>query len=133
MDGNLALEFVRVTEAAAIAAAKWKGKGDKKAADNAAVQAMRSRFNDISFSGLVVIGEGEDDEAPFLYVGEKLGKGGGLEIDIAVDPLECTTNLSLGKENSMAVLAAGPRGSLLKAPDTYMDQISVGKEAKGKI
>ncbi len=133
MDRNLALEFVRVTEAAAISCAHWLGKGDKNAADKAAVDAMRSRFNNVDFDGIVVIGEGEKDEAPMLYIGEKVGTGKGPKIDIAIDPLECTSNLANGKPNAISVLAAGERGSLLKAPGTYMDQISVGKKAIGSI
>lgn len=133
MDRNLALEFVRVTEAAAISCAHWLGKGDKNAADKAAVDAMRERFNYVDFDGIVVIGEGEKDEAPMLYIGEKIGTGKGPKIDIAIDPLECTSNLANGKPNAISVLAAGERGSLLKAPGTYMDQISVGKKAVGSI
>lgn len=133
MDRNLALEFVRVTEAAAIAASKWLGKGDKNRADKAAVDEMRSRFNNIDFKGTVVIGEGEKDEAPLLYIGEKIGTGKGPEIDIAVDPLECTENVAKGKPNAISVLAAAPKGCLLKAPGTYMDQICVGPKAKGAI
>lgn len=132
MDRNLALEFVRVTEAAAIAASAWLGRGDKNAADQAAVTAMRDRLNALDISGTIVIGEGDKDEAPMLFIGEKVGKGG-IEIDIAVDPLECTTNCANGKPDSMAVLAAGPRGSLLHAPGTYMDQMSVDARAKGRI
>jgi len=126
MDRNLALEFVRVTEAAAIEAAKWIGKGDKKAADKAATEAMRSRFNSVDIKGTVVIGEGERDEAPMLFIGEKVGSGKGIEVDIAVDPLECTNSVAFGLPNAIAVFAAGPKGSLLNAPDTYMDKISVG-------
>lgn len=133
MDRNLALEFVRVTEAAAISCSHWMGTGDKNAADKAAVDAMRSRFNYIDFDGIVVIGEGEKDKAPMLYTGEKIGTGKGPKIDIAIDPLECTSNLANGKPNAISVLAAGERGSLLKAPGTYMDQISVGKKAAGSI
>jgi fructose-1,6-bisphosphatase II len=133
MDRNLALEFVRVTEAAAISCAHFMGRGDKIKADQAAVDAMRSRFNQVEFDGEVVIGEGEKDEAPLLFIGEKIGTGRGPKIDIAVDPLECTSNLANGKENSITVIAAGPRGTLLKAPGTYMDQISVGKKAVGCI
>lgn len=133
MDRNLALEFVRVTEAAAIACSRWMGKGDKIKADKAAVDAMRSRFNAIDFNGEVVIGEGEKDEAPLLYIGEKVGTKKGIEVDIAVDPLECTSNLAKGKPNAISVLAAAPKGCLLKAPGTYMDQISVGAKAKGAI
>ena len=133
MDRNLALEFVRITEAAAISCSSWMGKGDKKKADKAAVDAMRERFNYVDFSGEVVIGEGEKDEAPMLFVGEKLGTGNGSEMDIAVDPLECTSNLANGKPNAISVLAAGPKGSLLNAPGSYMDQLAVGPGAKGVI
>ena len=133
MDRNLALEFVRVTEAAAIACSRWMGKGDKIKADQAAVDAMRSRFNAVDFNGKVVIGEGEKDEAPLLYIGEKIGTKKGIEVDIAVDPLECTSNLAKGKPNAISVLAAGPKGCLLKAPGTYMDQLCVGPKAKGVI
>ena len=133
MDRNLALEFVRVTEAAAIEASEWIGKGDKKAADRAATEAMRSRFNSVSIDGTVVIGEGERDEAPMLYIGEKVGNGKGLEVDIAVDPLECTNSVAFGFPNAISVFAAGPRGTLLHAPDTYMDKISVGPKARGAV
>lgn len=133
MDRNLALEFVRVTEAAAIASSRLMGKGDKIKADQAAVDEMRSRFNVVEFSGEVVIGEGEKDEAPLLYIGEKVGIGKGMKVDVAVDPLECTDNLAKGKPNAISVLAVAPRGCLLKAPGTYMDQISVGPKAKGVI
>ena len=130
---NLALEFIRVTEAAAIEAAHWLGKGDKKSADKAAVDAMRSRFNQIDISGEIVIGEGDKDEAPMLYIGEKVGTGNGPKVDIAVDPLEGTTLVAKGQSNAISVLASGPRGTLLKAPGTYMDQIVVGAAAKGAI
>ena len=133
MTGNLTLEFVRVTEAAAIAAAHWLGKGDKKAADKAAVDAMRNHFNKVDFNGEVVIGEGEKDEAPMLYSGEKIGTGKGEAVDIAVDPLEGTELVAKGRPNAISVLAAGARGSLLRAPGTYMDQIAVGKAAKGTV
>lgn len=133
MDRNLALEFIRVTEAAAIEAARWVGRGDKKAADGAAVKAMRARFNAIDFLGTVVIGEGEKDEAPMLYTGEKVGKKNGLHMDLAVDPLECTDSVAYGRYNAMSVIASGPRGSLLHAPDTYMEKIAVGPEAKNVI
>ena len=133
MDRNLALEFVRVTEAAAIEASEWIGKGDKKAADRAATEAMRSRFNSVSIDGTVVIGEGERDEAPMLYIGEKVGNGKGLEVDIAVDPLECTNSVAFGFPNAISVFAVGPRGTLLHAPDTYMDKISVGPKARGAV
>jgi len=133
MDRNLALEFVRVTEAAAIEAARWIGKGDKKGADGAAVEAMRSRFQNVDFSGTIVIGEGKKDEAPELYVGEKVGNGKGPEMDIAVDPLECTDSVAYGRYNALTVIATGPKGSLLGAPDTYMDKIAVGPAAKGMV
>lgn len=133
MDRNLALEFVRVTEAAAIAAAGWIGRGDKNAADQAAVDAMRSRFNGIDFSGTIVVGEGSKDEAPELYTGEIVGTGNGPKIDIAVDPLECTDSVAYGRYNALAVIATGPQGSLLAAPDTYMDKIAVGAEAASVV
>jgi len=133
MDRNIALEFVRVTEAAALNCSVWMGKGDKISGDQAAVEAMRKTLNDINFKGTIVIGEGEKDEAPMLFSGESVGKGDGMEIDLAVDPLECTTHLAKGKPNAMSVIAAGIKGSLLKAPGTYMDQIVVGKKAVGQI
>ncbi len=129
MDRNLALEFVRVTEAAAIAASKWVGKGQAKKADGAAVDEMRSRFNQIDFSGRVVIGEGSKDEAPELYTGEKVGTGKGPALDLAVDPLECTDSVAFGRYNAIAVIAAGARGSLLNAPDTYMEKLAAGPKA----
>ena len=133
MDRNLALEFVRVTEAAAIAAAGWIGRGDKIAADQAAVDAMRARFNQIDFSGIVVIGEGKKDEAPELYTGEQVGTGKGPEMDIAIDPLEATTSVALGRPNALCVIATGPRGSLFSAPDTRMEKLVVGPAARGVV
>ena len=133
MDRNLALEFVRVTEAAAIEAAKWIGKGEGKKADGAAVEAMRTRFNAIDFHGRIVIGEGKKDEAPELYVGEELGTKNGPEMDIAVDPLECTDSVAFGRYNATTVITTGPKGSLFSAPDTYMDKIAVGPMAKNVI
>lgn len=133
MDRNLALEFVRVTEAAAIEAAKWIGRGDKKKADGAAVNAMRSRFNQVDFSGTVVIGEGEKDEAPMLYTGEKVGTKKGPVMDLAIDPLECTDSVAYGRYNATTVIASGPKGSLLHAPDTYMKKIAVGPLGKKAI
>ena len=133
MDRNLALEFVRVTEAAAIAASKWVGKGDAKKADGAAVDEMRSRFNQIDFKGTVVIGEGQKDEAPELYTGEKVGRGMSPTLDLAVDPLECTDSVASGRYNALSVVASGSSGSLLSAPDTYMDKIAVGSGAKKVI
>ncbi|MCS7093131.1 MAG: class II fructose-bisphosphatase [Patescibacteria group bacterium] len=129
MDRNLALEFVRVTESAAIEAAKWIGLGDKKKADEAAVRAMRDRFNQINFKGRVVIGEGEKDEAPMLYQGEIVGKAQEPVMDLAVDPLECTESVAWGRYNALSVIAAGKKNSLLKAPDTYMEKLAVGKQA----
>ncbi len=130
MDRNLALEFVRVTEAAAIEGAKWIGRGDKLAADQAAVDAMRSRLNQIEFSGTIVIGEGKKDEAPELYIGEKVGKNKTPQMDLAVDPLECTDSVAHGRYNALAVIAAGLPNSLLHAPDTYMEKLAVGPLAK---
>lgn len=129
MDRNLALEFVRVTEAAAIAASKWVGKGEAKLADGAAVDEMRDRFNQIDFAGKVVIGEGSKDEAPELYTGEKVGTGKGPAVDLAVDPLECTDSVAFGRYNAIAVIAAGARGTLLNAPDTYMEKLAAGPRA----
>jgi len=133
MDRNLALEFVRVTEAAAIAASKWIGRGDNHAADGAAVTEMRSRFNQIHFKGKIVIGEGKKDKAPELFNGELLGLGDGPMMDIAVDPLECTDSVAHGRYNALAVVVAGPAGSLLCAPDTYVEKIVVGKAARNVI
>lgn len=132
MDRELALEFVRVTEAAAITCGRWMGKGDKIAADQAAVDAMRAAFDTVNISGTVVIGEGEMDEAPMLYIGEKVGHGG-YEVDIAVDPLEGTNLVAKGLPGAIAVLAIAPRGCLLHAPDMYMEKIAVGPKAAGKI
>ncbi|MCZ4299040.1 class II fructose-bisphosphatase [Henriciella marina] len=123
---HLADAMVRVTEAAAIAAQKLAGLGDEKAADQAAVDAMRTAFNSVEFKGRIVIGEGERDEAPMLYIGEEVGTGNGPEIDIALDPLEGTTLTAKAMANALAVVAIAPRGGLLHAPDTYMDKIAVG-------
>jgi fructose-1,6-bisphosphatase II len=135
MDRNLALNLIRVTEAAALGAAKFLGRGDKDTADGAAVDAMRNVFNSLDIDGIVVIGEGEMDEAPMLYIGERVGtrSANAIELDIAVDPVEGTTPLALGLENSIAVVAVAPRGCLLNAPDMYMDKIAVGPRAKGAI
>jgi fructose-1,6-bisphosphatase II len=133
VDRNLALEFVRVTESAAISAAEWIGRGDKNAADQAAVDAMRSRLNQIEFTGTVVIGEGKKDEAPMLFTGEKVGKGKNPAMDLAVDPLECTDSVAHGRYNAMSVIVAGRKDNLLHAPDTYMEKIAVGPDAKGVI
>jgi fructose-1,6-bisphosphatase class II len=126
------VEMLEVTEAAALAAGRWMGKGDKHAADDAAVEGMRSAFNEVEIDGTIVIGEGERDEAPMLYIGEKVGKGG-EGIDIAVDPLEGTNLTAYGQSNSLAVLAFGPKGTLLHAPDTYMKKVAVGPEAYSAV
>ena len=130
---NLALEFVRVTEVGAIAASRWIGKGDGKAADQAAVDAMREYFNKIDFRGRIVIGEGAKDESAELYIGEELGSGSGPFFDIAVDPLECTDSVAFGRSNAISVIATGPEGSLYQAADSYMDKIAVGPQARDVI
>lgn len=124
-DRNLALELVRVTEAAALAASRWMGKGEKNEADGAAVEAMRIAFDTVAINGTVKIGEGEMDEAPMLYIGEKVGAGG-PEMDIAVDPLEGTTLTAKGGPNAMAVVALAEAGNFLHAPDIYMEKIAIG-------
>ncbi|MHC9420520.1 class II fructose-bisphosphatase [Sphingomonas citri] len=126
LDRVLVLEMVRVTEAAAIAASTLTGRGDEKAADAAAVEAMRAALNELDMDGTVVIGEGERDEAPMLYIGEKVGTGQGPAIDIALDPLEGTTICAKSGPNSLAVLAIAEAGGLLNAPDVYMDKLAVG-------
>lgn len=132
MDRNFALEFVRATEAAAIACARLMGRGDNNAADEAAVDAMRRVLNDIQIDGTVVIGEGERDEAPMLYIGEKVGLGG-MAVDIALDPLEGTNLCASGGPDALAVLAVAEKGNFLHAPDTYMEKIAGGAESKGVI
>ncbi|HKW54209.1 MAG TPA: class II fructose-bisphosphatase [Stellaceae bacterium] len=126
MDRNLALEAVRVTEAAALSASRLMGRGDEKAADQAAVDAMRKALNSLAIEGTVVIGEGERDEAPMLYIGEKVGSGHGPRIDIALDPLEGTTITAKGGANALAVIAMAEAGGFLNAPDVYMDKIGIG-------
>ena len=126
LDRNLIMDAVRVCEVAAIADWKLAGRGDEKAADQAAVDAMRTALNDLDIDGEIVIGEGERDEAPMLYIGEKVGKGKGARIDIALDPLEGTTLTAKAMANALAVMAWAPKGSLLNAPDTYMDKIACG-------
>ena len=126
MDRNLALEAVRVTEAAALAASRLMGRGDERAADQVAVDAMRAALNSLAIDGTVVIGEGERDEAPMLYIGEKVGAGGGPKIDIALDPLEGTTITAKGLTNALAVVAMAEEDGFLNAPDVYMDKIAVG-------
>lgn len=135
MDRNLALDLVRVTEAAALGAAKHMGRGDKIAADQAGVDGMRKMFDHLQIDGVVVIGEGEMDEAPMLYIGEKVGKGGlnALQVDIAVDPVEGTNSVAKGLPNAIAVVAMAPRGCLLNAPDMYMEKIAVGPKAAEKV
>jgi len=129
---ELSLEFIRVTEMAAIAAARSVGRGDKNYTDGLAVDAMRKMFDTVNISGTVVIGEGELDEAPMLYIGEKVGAGGD-EVDIAVDPVEGTNLVAKGQPGSIAVIAIAPKGCLLHAPDMYMEKIAVGPRAKGCI
>lgn len=133
MERSLSMELVRITEAAAIASSKWMGRGLKNEADDAATTAMRNVFDTIPMRGVVVIGEGEMDEAPMLYIGEELGTGHGPEVDVAVDPLEGTNIVAAGGWNALAVLAIADRGNLLNAPDMYMDKIAVGPESVGKI
>ncbi len=133
MDRNFALEFVRVTEAAALSCARYMGRGDEKLADHSAVEAMRLALNSISFKGTVVIGEGERDEAPMLYIGEKVGTGTGPALDLALDPLEGTTICAHGGTNALSVIAIAEEGQFLHAPDIYMDKIAVGADAAGVI
>lgn len=133
MERELAIEFARVTEAAALNSARWMGKGDKIAADGAAVKAMREMFDTIHIEGTVVIGEGEMDEAPMLYIGEKVGLGEGAKVDIAVDPLEGTNLVAKGMNGAIAVMAVAEEHCLLHAPDMYMEKIMAGPEAKGAI
>ncbi|EIT83861.1 fructose 1,6-bisphosphatase II [Fictibacillus macauensis ZFHKF-1] len=133
MERSLSMELVRVTEAAALSSARWMGRGKKDEADDAATSAMRDVFDTIPMKGTVVIGEGEMDEAPMLYIGEKLGTGYGPRVDVAVDPLEGTNIVASGSWNALAVLAVADHGNLLHAPDMYMEKIAVGPEAVGKI
>lgn len=131
---NLALELARVTEAAALAAGRFMGRGDKEAADQAAVNAMRSVLQSIEMKGVIVIGEGEKDNAPMLYNGETVGNGSGLDFDIAVDPIDGTRPLAFGRSNSLATVAVAPRGTMFDpGPFVYMNKMAVGPEAKGKI
>ena len=135
MDRNLALEFVRVTEAAAIASAKWMGFGKRNDADQAAVDAMRKALDVVDVKGRVVIGEGERDEAPMLYIGEEFGRRreNSPGVDVALDPLEGTNLVALGHPNALSVIAVANKGHFLYAPDTYMDKVAVGPELKGRI
>lgn len=130
---NLMNQLVSVTQKAAIEAYPWIGRGNKMAADGAGTSAMRDQLNALPVQATIVIGEGEMDEAPMLYIGEKLGLGTGPEIDIAVDPIEGTTLVSKGMDDSLAVMAVAPKGTLLHAPDMYMEKIAVGRKAKGQI
>jgi fructose-1,6-bisphosphatase class II len=130
---DLPLEFVRVVERAAIAAARTMGQGDRKYADQVAVEAMRKEMESVDIAGTIVIGEGERDEAPMLFIGEKVGTGGGTPVDIAVDPLEGTNLCATGTPNAIAVLAASEKGGLLNAPDIYMEKLVVGPSSKGKV
>ena len=133
MDRNLALELIRVTEAAALASGRWVGKGDKNAADEAATNAMRRTLDSIGIDGTVVIGEGEMDEAPMLYIGEKVGDGSSPCVDIAVDPLEGTNICAKGINGAITTIAMAPQGGFLNAPDMYMEKIVVGPGAYGVI
>ncbi|HCT5184195.1 TPA: class II fructose-bisphosphatase [Klebsiella michiganensis] len=133
MKRELAIEFSRVTEAAALAGYKWLGRGDKNTADGAAVNAMRIMLNLINIDGTIVIGEGEIDEAPMLYIGERVGTGHGDAVDIAVDPIEGTRMTAMGQANALAVMAVGDKGCFLNAPDMYMEKLIVGPGAKGTI
>ncbi|MGV3489516.1 MAG: class II fructose-bisphosphatase [Tuberibacillus sp.] len=133
MERSLSMELVRVTEAAALASARWLGRGKKAEADDAATTAMRNVFDTIPMKGTVVIGEGEMDEAPMLYIGEKLGTGYGPRVDVAVDPLEGTNIVAAGTWNALAVIAIADDGCLLHAPDMYMEKIAVGPESVGCV
>ncbi|WP_396244809.1 class II fructose-bisphosphatase [Hafnia paralvei] len=133
MKRELAIEFSRVTEAAALAGYKWLGRGDKNTADGAAVNAMRIMLNQVDIDGEIVIGEGEIDEAPMLYIGERVGTGNGDQVDIAVDPIEGTRMTAMGQSNALAVMAVGDKGTFLRAPDMYMEKLVVGPQAKGVI
>ncbi|MCC3373097.1 class II fructose-bisphosphatase [Cohnella sp. REN36] len=133
MERELALEIVRVTELAALASAPWMGRGDKHGADGAATAAMRAMFDTVSIQGTVVIGEGEMDEAPMLYIGEAVGSANGPEVDVAVDPLEGTEIVAKGLNNAMSVIAVASKGNLLHAPDMYMEKLAVGPALAGKL
>jgi fructose-1,6-bisphosphatase II len=133
VDRHVGLDLVRVTEAAALACARFMGRGDAHGADQAAVTAMRRAFDNVDIRGTVVIGEGERDEAPMLYIGERVGSGYGPEVDIALDPLECTNSVAFGRDNALAVIALAQRGHFLHAPDTYMEKIAVGAKAANAI
>ncbi|MGE5848841.1 MAG: class II fructose-bisphosphatase, partial [Candidatus Methylomirabilota bacterium] len=133
MERNLAMEVVRVTEAAALSSARWMGLGNEKAANQSAVDAMRRAFDAVPFCGTVVIGEGERDESPMLFIGERVGSGEGTELDVALDPLEGTIIVAQGRANALAVVAIAEKGGFLRVPDTYMEKIAVGPKAKGAV
>lgn len=133
MEHHIALELVRITEKAALESARWTGRGDKNSADQAATTAIRSQLNSVAIDGTVVIGEGEMDEAPMLYIGEKVGNLRGPKIDIAVDPLEGTQTVAAGLNNAISVIAAAPEGNLLHAPDIYMEKLAVGPALAGHL
>lgn len=133
MERELALEIVRVTELAALASAPWMGRGEKIGADGAATNAMRAMLDSVSIRGTVVIGEGEMDEAPMLYIGEEVGSQQGPEVDVAVDPLEGTNIVAKGLNNAMSVIAVASKGQLLHAPDMYMEKLAVGPQLAGKV
>lgn len=133
MERELALEIVRVTELGALSSARWIGRGDKNAADDAATTAIRSMFDSVSIDGTVVIGEGEMDEAPMLYIGERVGNQSGPSVDVAVDPLEGTEVVACGLHNAQSVIAIADKGSLLHAPDIYMEKLACGPELAGKL
>ncbi len=131
---NLALDLVRVTEAAAMASGRWLGKGQRKAGDKAAVDAMRFSFNSLDIDGTIIIGEGEKDKAPMLYNGEKVGTGKGPKVDVAVDPVEGTNLLALGRPNALSVVGLAPQGSMYDpGPSYYMQKLVVPEEAKEVI
>src|SRR3954468_3293705 len=132
-DRTPSMELVRITEAAAIASAHWLGHGDNHRADASAVEAMRRAMDEVAFNGTIVIGEGERDEAPMLFIGEKVGRGDGPEVHIAVDPLEGTNLVAKARPNAIAVMAVSEPGGLLHAPDTYMEKLVVGQPARGKV
>jgi fructose-1,6-bisphosphatase II len=133
VEKDLALDFARVAEAGALAAARWMGQGNNDRADEAAVEAMRRSLDEMDVDGTVVIGEGERDEAPMLYIGERLGTGTGPRVDVAVDPVEGTNLVARGQANALSVIAASSPGGLLHAPDTYMEKLIVGPAAAGKV
>ena len=133
-DRNLALELVRVTESGALAASRWMGRGDKEGADGAAVEAMRTMLSSVTMDGTVIIGEGEKDEAPMLFNGERLGNGEGPKVDVAVDPIDGTTLTAFGRGNALAVLAVSDAGSMFDpGPIVYMEKIAVGPQCRGSI